>query len=306
MKTALLAAFCLSVAGPALADELRVRDFVGRIELVTGDYAGVEVSVIDGPAMAGPEIRRAGDGADVIGQWDRGGWNPGWGDGLSCRGQGADLEIRLGRGDYRSISDYPMLRITAPRDVAVQLENSILVGEIGAIGEGRISHAGCGDLSIQSVQGDLNAAIAGSGTMIVGAVGGSLSGNIAGSGDLRARDIAGGANASIAGSGNVELGAVAGDMRMNIAGSGRIVADAVEGDINANIAGSGDMAIAGGAADDVVVSVMGSGNFTFGGQARMARVNTMGSGDVDILQADDADVRVAGGGDVRVNGVRMR
>jgi hypothetical protein len=51
---------------------------------------------------------------------------------------------------------------------------------------------------------------------------------------------------------------------------------------------------------------MGSGNFTVTGEAERARVNTAGSGDVEITRAADADVHVAGSGDVRVNGVRMR
>lgn len=308
MKTALLAACCLSaVAGPALADELRVRDFIGRIELVTGGYDSVDVRVIEGPAMGAPDVRRDGERVEVTGEWDSRTRNRGWSrrDGLNCRGQGGDLEIRFGGDGYRPISDYPTLRITAPRDVSVRLEDSILVGAIGAIGEGQISHSGCGDLSVESVQGDLRATIAGSGTMTIGDVGGSLAGTIAGSGDLRTEDIAGDANASVAGSGNVELGAVAGGMNMNIAGSGRIVADAANGDVNASIAGSGDMVVAGGTAREVEVNIMGSGNFNFAGAARMARINVMGSGDVDIAQADDADVRAAGG-DVRVNGVRIR
>lgn len=80
----------------------------------------------------------------------------------------------------------------------------------------------------------------------------------------------------------------------------------VAGPVEGNIAGSGNRVIEGGRSERLSLSIMGSGGVIHGGGTGRANVSVFGSGDVDIATADDSDVNVAGSGDVRINGVRIR
>jgi hypothetical protein len=104
----------------------------------------------------------------------------------------------------------------------------------------------------------------------------------------------------------VSVGAVRDGAAVNIAGSGNIRIGRAEGRIDGRIAGSGNVWIDGGHVETIELSIMGSGEVTYRGDADRADINVMGSGDVEIAQAGNADVNVAGSGNVRVNGVRVR
>jgi hypothetical protein len=89
----------------------------------------------------------------------------------------------------------------------------------------------------------------------------------------------------------------------DIAGSGGIAVDKVDGDFKGAVAGSGDLrlgAVNGGA---VELAIAGSGKITAAGKAASTKVEIAGSGDVDAagLAATDADVSIAGSGNVRAN-----
>lgn len=303
MKTILAAVCCVAaLAGSAAAETLLIRDFVGRVEIVTGAYDRVDVEAIGGAAGDAPAVRRRGETVEVDGGRGRDFWNA-----VSCRQRDGVREVRLDRrGGFHPMSDLPLVRVTAPSDVTLKIEGSLVDGAAGAVGEARIALASCARLVVESVAGPAAASLAGGGVLTVGPIGDRLDASIAGSGMLTADEVAGPLNASIAGSGQANIGAARGGATLNIAGSGDLRLANAAGDVDASIAGSGDIRIADGDVGVLSLNIMGAGRLSYGGSARLARVSVSGSGDVDIAQADDSDVRVAGSGNVRINGVRVR
>ncbi|UYY57460.1 head GIN domain-containing protein [Sphingomonas sp. S2-65] len=108
--------------------------------------------------------------------------------------------------------------------------------------------AGSGNLSVDRVEGDVDASIAGSGNLVIGAMQATDAElSIAGSGNMK---VAGGTQrlvVNIAGSGDVDstgLTATSGDV--SVAGSGSL-RGRVKGDVSVSLIGSGDVELTGGA-----------------------------------------------------------
>jgi hypothetical protein len=87
---------------------------------------------------------------------------------------------------------------------------------------------------------------------------------------------------SIAGSGRFEAQGTAAVMDVSIAGSGDVIAPRLSAqDVNVNIAGSGDATVW--ARKALSVSIVGSGNVRYYGDATRGNSSTMGSGRVKQL-----------------------
>ncbi|GEM_PF-1008335 len=306
----------LALAAPAHAETLEIRDFVGRVEVRTGNYDRIEARVTGGESL-GEEIGDARidrQGGDVVidgGNERRWGW-------VDCRGSGANLQVRINgrgdrslfggfrdRGEFVPVADLPLIEVTAPDDVELQIENVMLMGEIGDVGGGRVANGFCADLRIGDVSGDFDASHGGSGRMTIGEVGGDLDARLAGSGEMIVGDVRGHLGARVEGSGEMAASRAGRGVDIHVLGSGSTDIETVSGDIGISIAGSGDVMLAGGSAGAMDISIMGSGDVSFGGTAERLDVSVAGSGDVDVANAGDSDVRIAGSGDVRVAGRRI-
>lgn len=125
--------------------------------------------------------------------------------------------------------------------------------------------------------------------------------SIAGSGKARveAFKTAGRFDASIAGSGDVRLEALQADqVHLSIAGSGDVVANGKASQLHASIAGSGDVKALGLATDEAKISISGSGDAQVQ-VAQKLKVSIAGSGDVRYAGSPEVSSSVAGSGSVR-------
>ncbi|MGN6375693.1 MAG: head GIN domain-containing protein [Sphingomonas sp.] len=123
---------------------------------------------------------------------------------------------------------------------------------------------------------------------------------IAGSGDMTVDTVRGhGFSGATAGSGNLSVHRVSVDsLALAIDGSGDIAADGSARTLSASVNGSGDITAGGLTAQQADVSVAGSGDIkaTVNGQAS---VSIMGSGDVDLGSGARCTVSKHGSGEVR-------
>ncbi|WP_417471171.1 GIN domain-containing protein [Maricaulis sp.] len=296
------------------ADTVSIENFIGRVEIRTGDAAGVSVSITNpGGLVEDPQLRETGAGLAIDG-------------GQSIRNLNCNVRngvIRIGRrwSGQHEISEYPLLTITAPASLALQLRDAAFQGTAGDLGSldlemsscgnfetGDIAHDvdvninGSGDLTTRNIGGDVDIGINGSGDVVLGDVAGMMDVGINGSGDVRVADVTGHTDVGINGSGDVEFGNIAG-LEIRISGSGEVEAHTMNGPFSARIGGSGDIAIQGGRAEPFEVSINGSGDVRFGGTAVNVTVRETGGGDVSIEEIEGSvDWRRNGRSVLRVGG----
>ncbi|MDX2236634.1 MAG: DUF2807 domain-containing protein [Hyphomonadaceae bacterium] len=133
----------------------------------------------------------------------------------------------------------------------------------------------------------------------VGDVAGALDMVLAGSGDVRV-GAAQTVEVRIAGAGSVALGAVREALDAVIAGSGNLTAASLEGRLEARSAGSGSAEIQGGRISDADISIAGSGDITVRAPIQRLDASIVGSGDIEVTApVGDLDVDIAGSGAVR-------
>lgn len=306
-KVLLLACGMAALAGPAFAETLAIRDFAGRVEIVTGDYARLEVEVIPGKGGPSPEVTHYGDrievdgglGRDFIWNWD--------GDGAGCRGDDGDRRVRLERGgEFYAFSELPVIRATGPRDIDLDIQGVLMDGEAGAVGAIDVDLAGCARLAVESAGGPVNADLAGAGVLTIRIIAGELDADVAGAGVLAAGDVRGPLVADVAGAGRLDLGAVRSGGDIDVAGAAHVRIARLDGDLQSDIAGAGVMEIEDGQLGVLDLDVAGMGDMDFCGFAREAVVDAAGVGTVEIANAADADVGASRTANVRVNGQRVR
>ena len=134
--------------------------------------------------------------------------------------------------------------------------------KFGNVSRARIEVAGSMDVSLGNSQGPLDVEMAGSGTVIAGS-----------STQVRLE---------MAGSGAFTSGPISGGLDASIAGSGDAVVASVNGPVSLDMAGSTTVAIKSGKADPLKVSIAGSGDVDFGGEAVNPNVEIAGSGTVTV------------------------
>jgi hypothetical protein len=132
----------------------------------------------------------------------------------------------------------------------------------GAVTRAKVRVAGSIDVTVGDVQTELDCEVRGSGEIKTGST-------------AKARFV-------IAGSGDIVTGPVNGGLDLKVSGSGEADVASVSGPVNIDLAGSGDVVIRGGRADPFAVSIRGSGNVDFKGEAVNPTISIRGSGDVEV------------------------
>ncbi len=283
--------------GSYSADTVSIENFIGRVEIRTGTSSQVSLAISNTGGIADdPQVTQTGSSLAIDGgQSIRN---------LNCNIRGGQMRIGRRWSSQHAIADYPLLTITAPASLALQLRDSAFQGTAGDLGSldleidscgdfetGNIAHDveisinGSGDVTTRSIGGDVDLGINGSGDVGLGSVAGLAHVGINGSGDVRMADVTGNADVAINGSGDVEFGNVAG-LEVRISGSGDVAADSINGALSVRVGGSGNITVRAGRAEPVDISINGSGDVNFGGTAVNVTVRESGSGDVTIGEVE--------------------
>lgn len=150
--------------------------------------------------------------------------------------------------------------------------------KFGNVSRARIEVAGSMDVTLGNTQGPLDVEMAGSGTLVAGTAT-QVRLEMAGSGEFTSGAIAGGFDASFAGSGDATVASVNGPVSLEMAGSNNIVIKAGRADpLKVSIAGSGDVDF-GGEAVNPDIEIAGSGSVTVGTMSGTLKQDMQGSGD---------------------------
>ncbi|TCS05931.1 DUF2807 domain-containing protein [Caulobacter sp. BK020] len=268
------AAAALGFAGVAAADpSVKIKDAVARVVVVPEARGDVKVEFLTTNKSLPLDIRRNGSDVTVDGGLRRHRIN-------GCNTVMGKTVVHVrGVGDVKW-DDIPQIVVRVPMDAEVAAAGAVF-GSVGRTDHLELSNAGCGDWTVANVKGKFEL-------------------NQAGSGDTKAGSAAS-AEINIAGSGDVKTQEIGGDLEVNIAGSGGVTTASVNGKLEANIAGSGDVTINRGRSRSVEVSIMGSGDVDFGGEADAVEAHIAGSGDVRIAKVNGPiEKSVAGSGQVIV------
>ncbi len=292
---------CLALlANTAIAKDaptLTIQNFIGTVDVRTGNYDKITVTDADGADVS--QL-----GASVLIDNDQTIKN------TNCRKSNSSIKISVGswkwnkrKGGYKNLDAYPQLKITAPANTHLVIDKAIIFGDVGNIGSADIKMRSCGDLELSDVNGHTNLGVSGSGDFTAQNVQ-SLKIGLAGSGDVKIANVAGAATIASAGSGDHEIGNIGGNFDYTGAGSGDLDAGNITGNAEITTAGSGDVEIER-LAGNLIYTSGGSGNFDadyVGGKNLSSKSG--GSGTVEI---DDGDVvelyiKVGGSGNVRYDG----
>lgn len=271
MKTLIATAVSLTalatatLAAPAAAQDIEVRNAVARVVVIVEDRTDVGVEIQTGSAdLPAPRVTRRGSQVRIDGELERNAIrNCRSGDRASRQpGEGASVEVRrLGR---MQLSEAPLIVLRTPNDVELGVSGAVF----GMIGRGArnvdFANAGCGTWTVANVAADLELASAGSGSIQAGQ-----------SGSL---------DVSVAGSGSVTTGST-GRLEASIGGSGSITVARTDGPVEIASGGSGDVLVRGGRATKLDVSIGGSGDVEFAGTAGEVSAAIAGSGDIRVANA---------------------
>lgn len=314
----LLSAACLAALSTSAvakgAPVLKIENFIGTVDVITGDYSEIKVTDADGAPVDRTESGVTIDGGETIDQ-------------VNCRQNKLSVDIRIGSwgwkkrsGGYKNLDEYPQITITAPDTTLVIIKDAVIFGEFGTIGSADLEIRSCGDIQLADVTGDMDLKISGSGdvsmenagpaTVSVSGSGdfeggdfASLDLSVSGSGDIEIEDVLGFADITTRGSGDVELGEVGGGLEYRGSGSANLEADSVTGNLYLKTSGSGDIDIDDGDVKTLTISASGSSNVEYDGESVDAETHASGSSDVYInrpsgsLQSSDG-----GSGDVHIDG----
>ncbi|NNC38181.1 MAG: hypothetical protein EX271_00490 [Acidimicrobiales bacterium] len=313
-----MSAACLAaLSTAAMADDgpvLKIENFIGTVDVITGDYNEIKVTDADGAPIDRTRSGVTIDGGETINK-------------INCRQNKLSVDIGIGNwgwkkrsGGYKNLNEYPKVKITAPDTTHVVIDNAVIFGEFGTIGSADMKIRSCGDIELANVTGELDLKISGSGDVTMNNAGattvsvsgsGDLEGNdfaslnlsVSGSGDVEIEDVAGFADISTRGSGDVELGTVSGGLEYRGSGSSNLDVEFVKGDLFVRTSGSGDVNIEDGEVEKMTLRASGSSNIEYDGRAVDAEAYASGSSDIYIkrpsgrLQSEDSAA-----GDVHIDG----
>lgn len=279
----------LAAAGAASAADVEIRHAMARVIVIPEARSDVAYEIRPGRAdLPKISVTRALDGRLVF----DGGLGSGFG-GSNCSRQGEGWRdavidvahppagLRVSADDHRDvpIAVTPLIVLHTPKDVRISAGEAVF-GNIGRADSVHLSAAGCGDWTVDTVAGQLEADVAGSGD-VHAASARALVAHIGGSGDVTASEV--------------------GDLTVATAGSGDVRVRRANGEVRAHIAGSGDVAVADGHATALTADIAGSGDVTFGGEADRVDAHVMGSGDVRVKSVrGEVHKAVMGSGEVIV------
>ena len=289
--------------------QVQVEHAAARLVVLAEPRSDISVTVQQGSSpLPQLSVRREGGRIIVDGGLERDGRSS-----IQCRG-GISFDGLFGRQtgrvrDTRAVevqgvgrvryADLPVVTAHVPLDARIATGGAVW-GEAAAPRSLDLAASGCGDWTVGSMSGGLDADMLGSGDVKAGDAG-SVHARLTGSGDLTVGRVLGGMDLALNGSGDVGAGPVIGPLKMALAGSGDVGVASVDGPVSARIASSGDIRIRSGRAPVVQVSVAGSGDFDFRGDAGRLAAAVVGSGDVHVSRVDGpVSKSVVGSGEVSV------
>jgi hypothetical protein len=254
-------------------------------------------------------------------------------------GAGRSISMQNGENEAFNamLENYPEVVVTAPSGTdftvgdsalrlrgegtagTVEIDDTIyVIADLGDARRALIGVHGPGRIGLGDVEEALEAGVHGSGDILFGRAGsaqlkvhgsgdiegseviGRTEASVHGSGDIQIGRFGGGLEASVHGSGDIDAGEVEGPLSASVHGSGDIVSAKVNGPVEASVNGSGDIDLGSGEAPRFRASVNGSGDIVFGGTAFDPRLNTSGSGNIEINSAS-GQISASGRG-IRVGG----
>ena len=267
----------------AAAQDLTIRDFVGTVNITTGD-ASVSVTR--------DHKRLDVDGLDIDGGIDKPGRSG------VCGSSGG----WFGGSKKTDIKDFAQLDITLPEGATLTIENSLIALDASdtALSEADVELTGCLGASLGDVL-DAKVAQSGSGSTELGRIG-TLKLGKSGSGRVRIEDV-GTLDLAASGSGDMDIGRIGVSGQIAKSGSADVGIGEAVGPLRLSMSGSGDAEVESGAITELTVSKSGSGRVDIGASVESAKIKASGSGDVrisstpgSIEQATSGSMRVSIGG----------
>ena len=316
MKT-LIGASCLTLLATPVyaksAPELKIENFIGTIDVVTGDYDKITVTDADGVP-----VDKSGSGVNIDGGYKI--YN------ARCKSNRSSVKIGIGSwkylkrtGGYQDLEEYPKLKIQAPKNAHLIIKKSVIFGDIEDIGSADVHIGSCGDLKFGDVNGTLDLGISGSGDVEMGDIG-PANISISGSGDFEAGDLAS-ADITVSGSGDLEVGDILAHAHIQSSGAGDINIERIKGgldyrgsgasdldadyvgggDLYIRSSGSGDVSIESGDVVDLDIKASGASDVVYGGASKNAKARASGASDVTIKRpTGDLYTSDSGAGDVHI------
>ncbi|MBL4870785.1 MAG: DUF2807 domain-containing protein [Robiginitomaculum sp.] len=313
----LIATTCLAMLGATTsaksAPVSTIENYIGTIDVVTGDYNKITVTDADGVPI---DTRRSN--VTVDGQYKI--------NNAHCRSKRSSIKIGIGNwkylkrtGGYKDLSEYPKIKIQAPKNTHIVIKKSVIFGDVEDIGSADIQMGSCGNLKFGDVNGNLDLGISGNADVEMGDIGPaniSISGAgdfvagdlasadiyVSGSGDLEVGDILAFANIHSSGAGDIKIARIKGGLEYRGSGASDFDADYVGGgDLYIRVSGSGDVNIDDG--DIIALDIVASGasDVVFGGHSKSAKARASGASDVTIDRpSGDLHTSDSGAGDVHV------
>jgi hypothetical protein len=278
-----LCAACAPLAYAGNADQVKLVNYVARVEVIPEARSDVAVSVTPGdPKIPLPKISQSMGRTTIDG-------------GIRNDKRFFGINITITGGEIRpggmvgikgygqfAIKDLPLITVRTPMQVKLTSEGTGF-GHIGRSDTLDLADSANGNWRVDPVAGRVNASSSGSGDIHL-ATAGNVELSSSGSGDFSVGDIQSLKSAQ-AGSGDITVGRVFGPAELSLAGAGDARLMSVKGPVEISIAGSGDVRIDSGTAPKFSVSIAGSGDVSFGGTAGDVSVSIAGSGDVSVARA---------------------
>lgn len=272
IASALIAPLLAGAGAANAAQTVSIERAVARVTVILEPRGDVEAVMTRANARFPIRIERTADGVAIRGDLQ---FSP-----ASCRGSAERPRVSVWMRGSVGADDMPQIVVRAPLSAAVRAEGAVY----GAVGRGDnlvLANAGCGDWTVGDQTGALDISVTGSGDVRAGAAG-RADLRVAGSGDVALRLARAGLSAAVTGSGDIDVGEV-------------------DGPLHAKVAGSGNVRVKGVTVSDMGVSVVGSGDVSFGGVAARLDAHVAGSGDISVAKVTGAvSKHVAGSGDVSV------
>ncbi|MEE9273252.1 MAG: DUF2807 domain-containing protein [Robiginitomaculum sp.] len=295
------------------APTLKIENFIGTINVVTGDYEGISVTDADGALV---EVTTNGILIDG-GQKTRH---------VNCKTKKTSVKIGIGKnglikhgGTYKDLKEYPKVKIKAPKNMHLVIEKSVIFGNVETIGSGDLHVRSCGDITIGDVTGPLDLAISGSGDVKIGDAGASDI-SISGSGDLETGDLAS-VELKMSGASDIDIGDVLGHMEIRSSGAGDVTVGRIKGglhyvgsgasdfdaeyvdggDLYIDVSGSSDTSIDDGDVNKLYIEASGASDVDYHGSSVNGETHASGASDITLKRPSGSlDASDSGAGDVNV------
>ncbi len=173
------------------------------------------------------------------------------------------------------LAEFPVIEVALPRRNDVSFVDARIRLAMGAI-DGRLMLDGCYVYGETGNLGQATIGVISGSRLVIGDVKSALELDVSGEADVTGGSAAM-ADIDIAGPGDVMIGGVDGMLDVSIAGSGHTRVARIDGPMTVRIAGSGAVAVQGGRADRLIVTIDGSGGVFHEGAAASPELRLYGS-----------------------------